>query len=280
MKVPGIHVYDSVTTLLPEGMHPSQGPVWGAIVIAASHGGRYAAYLAALAGVKGIVLNDAGVGRDRAGVSGLALLDDCGIAGAVISHLSARIGDGKDAAWRGRISAVNHTAGKAGVQPGMSAMDAARLMVAGGNTPTRPPPLPAEARAVLQPPGARRRLVLIDSVSLAHEEDAGAVVVTGSHGGLQGGDPATAIGGHAVFAAAYNDAGIGVDGAGATRLPALERQGVAGVTVAAESARIGDARSTYRDGIISCANPLALSLGARAGMPLMEFVARLLEARV
>src|SRR5690606_40993687 len=66
------------------------------------------------------------------------------------------------------------------------------------------------------------------SVSLVEAQDAGAIVITGSHGGLQGDDPVTAIGGHAVFAAAYNDAGIGADGAGTSRLPALERQGVAG----------------------------------------------------
>lgn len=279
MNIPGIHIYDSVTTLLPKGVHPSRGPVWGAVVIAASHGGRYAAYLAALAGVKGVVLNDAGVGRDQAGISGLALLDDCHIAGALISHLSARIGDGKDTAWRGRVTAVNRRAHEAGVQPGMSAMDAARLMVAGVNTPAAPPALPAEIRRVHDFEGALRKLVLIDSVSLVEAQDAGAIVITGSHGGLQGDDPVTAIGGHAVFAAAYNDAGIGADGAGTTRLPALEQQGVAGVTVSAESARIGDASSTYEDGIISCANPLALSYGARVGMPLKEFVDGLMGLR-
>ena len=40
----------------------------GRLVLAASHGGVYAAYLAARAGVRAVVLNDAGIGRERAGV--------------------------------------------------------------------------------------------------------------------------------------------------------------------------------------------------------------------
>ncbi|MEO9102882.1 MAG: hypothetical protein ABI212_10195, partial [Burkholderiaceae bacterium] len=58
-------------------------------------------------------------------------------------------------------------------------------------------------------PGSARPLVLIDSVSLTEPSDAGAVVFSGSHGGLQGGLPETAIG-VAAFAALYNNAGIGI----------------------------------------------------------------------
>jgi hypothetical protein len=48
-----------------------------------------------------------------------------------------------------------------------------------------------------------------------------------------------------------NDAGGGIDEAGFSRLPALNVRGIAGTTAAAVSARIGDARSTLFDGIIS-----------------------------
>jgi hypothetical protein len=41
--------------------------------------------------------------------------------------------------------------------------------------------------------------------------------------------------------------------------------GVAAFTVAAESARIGESRSSFADGVISAFNPRAARLGARVG---------------
>ena len=51
----------------------------GAVVVNASHGGVYAAYLAAKLGVAAAIFNDAGVGRDRAGIAGLDYLHELGI---------------------------------------------------------------------------------------------------------------------------------------------------------------------------------------------------------
>ena len=42
---------------------------------------------------------------------------------------------------------------------------------------------------------------------------------------------------------------------------------MAAVTVGAESARIGDGRSTYADGVVSAVNAVAFALGARPGSP-------------
>ena len=56
-----------------------------------------------------------------------------------------------------------------------------------------------------------------------------------------------------------------VERAGTARLAALEARGIAAITVAATSARIGDARSTLHDGVISAANPRAAALGAVVG---------------
>ena len=88
----------------------------------------------------------------------------------------------------------------------------------------------------------------------------------GAGGGLVGGDPAMALRAEG-FAAAFHDAGIGVDRAGIGRLAALEGRGIAGITVAAASARIGDARSVFADGVISAANQTAQRLGAIVGEP-------------
>ncbi len=79
-------------------------------------------------------------------------------------------------------------------------------------------------------------------------------------------------------AAFYNDAGIGVDEAGVSRLPALDARGIAAATVSAASARIGDARSTYEDGILSRVNARAAALGLVPGMTARDAVAMLRRA--
>ena len=86
--------------------------------------------------------------------------------------------------------------------------------------------------------------------------------MTGSHGGLLGGKPETALK-YPALAALFNDAGIGIDEAGVTRLQALDARGIAAATVAAASARIGDARSTFEDGIVSRVNCCAAAIGAQ-----------------
>ena len=50
----------------------------GAVLIAGSHGGVYAAYCAVKAGVKAVILNDAGRGLNNAGVAGGAYCDALG----------------------------------------------------------------------------------------------------------------------------------------------------------------------------------------------------------
>ena len=96
-------------------------------------------------------------------------------------------------------------------------------------------------------------------------------MLSGSHGGLVASQPHLAIGVKA-SAAFFNDAGIGKDGAGMTRLPVLDGREIAGATVAAMSARIGDGRSTYEDGIVSRVNETARAAGIEPGMPAREAV--------
>jgi len=259
-------IYDSVTKLGPDAC--------GQVVIAASHGGRYAAYLAAVAGVKGIILNDAGFGCDNAGIGGMALLQECGIASATVSHASSRIGDGKDAAMRGRISAANEIALALGVIKGMPACDAASRMVHNPGRPVQPPALLIESRTLLPLKNGKRVVVLIDSASLVQADDRDAIVITGSHGGLLGGNPAAATK-YPVFAALYNDAGIGIDCAGMGRLRALDAQGIIGATVDAYSARIGDARSSYEQGVLSAINKQATRIDLHTGMTVRDCVLQL-----
>jgi hypothetical protein len=235
-----------------------------AVVVSGSHGGSYCGYLAAKAGLRAVILNDAGGGLDNAGAGALAFLERYGIAAATIAHSSARIGDAADMRRRGRISQTNAPARASGVVPGMTCEAAVVALGAVAAREVIPERYP-ETRRSIDLSGARRRIVLIDSAAQVEPGDVDQVIVTGSHGGLVGGNRRLALQ-VAGFAAVFNDAGIGIDDAGITRLPALAEQGIAAFTVAARSARIGEAASTYASGIVSVVNTVAAELGARPGL--------------
>ena len=265
-------ILDSVTTFPPDAR--------GRGAIAASHGGVYAAYLAAKAGIKGVILCDAGVGRQQAGIGGLDYLEKLGVAAAAIGHRSARIGDGADCARRGVITFANATAATFGVAPGMSAHEALERLERADLPPCPAPPPIEETRHRLseaEAPGVR--VHAIDSAGLVLPEDAGHIVATGSHGALLGGKPETAIK-IAVFAALYNDADFGIEDAGVARLAVLDARDIAGACVSAWSARIGDGQSTWRDGFVTAVNARASICGGEIGISAQELTARLVAARV
>ena len=243
----------------------------GRVVICGSHGGTYAGLLAASAGVRGIILNDAGKGRADAGVKGLDVCAAHGLAAVTVHHDSCRIGAADDTAARGTVSAVNPVAATLGIAVGATAAAAAEQL-GGAPQPRSRPAAGDEHRSVRQM--GDWTLVIVDSNALVrpHEDD-GAIIITGSHGGLVGGDPASAGRADAALFA-FNDAGIGCDEAGVSRLPALQARGIAAVCVDCFSAEIGSGQSTLDNGLVSRANPAAEALGARAGLA----VAALVEA--
>jgi hypothetical protein len=257
---------DSITRVAEEAS--------GAVVVNASHGGIYAAYLAAKLHAAAAIFNDAGVGRDNAGIGGLDYLDELGIPAATVGHMTARIGDGADMLARGVITHANRLASALGVRASQPCRTAAGLLQQ-AKPAHRAPPEALEAAFLIipEPP----QVWALDSASLVLPEHGDAIVVTGSHGGLLGGKPETALK-YDVKGALYNDAGIGIDEAGVSRLPALDVRGIAAATVSADSARIGDARSTYEDGIISRVNQSAAALGLNAGISARDFIAGLRRA--
>jgi hypothetical protein len=243
------------------------GDVGGKVLVAGSHGGLIAACLGASAGVHALILNDAGVGKDGAGIAGLAMLEAIGMAAATVSHVSARIGDGADMLARGVISHANVHAARVGVAAGQSCHEAA-LRLREANAAHSPPPPCAESRHLLDegPPA----VWALDSVAKSLPGDAGCILVIGSHGALLGGRPESALPVDAL-AAAFNDAGLGADRIGITRLPVLAARGIAAVAVDCMSARIGDGRSMWESGVLSHVNTVAASLGARAGWSVRTF---------
>jgi hypothetical protein len=242
----------------------------GQVVVCGSHGGSYAGLCAVAAGVRAILLNDAGVGLDAAGIAGLTVCESAGIAAATLGHMSCRIGNADDAWARGLVSFANAPAAAVGVTSGMTAKEAAARLAAAPTPAGEPPGTDAEHRHVDVVNGWR--VVVIDSVSLVRAgEDDGAIVITASHGGLVGDDPASAGRAEAALFA-FNDAGVGREEAGLSRLPVLQERGIAAVTVDCHSARIGDGVSTLENGVVSHANEAAMALGAAPGKALRALV--------
>lgn len=113
------------------------------MLVAGSHGGIVAAYLGAKAGAHALILNDAGVGKDRAGIAGLAWLEAIGMAAAAVDCMSARIGDGADMLAHGVISYANSYAAACGIVAGQSCRDAAERLRIAPAPHSEPPPYAA-----------------------------------------------------------------------------------------------------------------------------------------
>lgn len=246
-------VVDSVTRVGPG--------TTDAIVVSGSHGGLVAIEYASAAGVRALIVNDAGVGKDQAGIAGLEAADAWGLPVAAVDAATARIGDGADTYASGIISHVNVAAAGAGVQVGMTAREAAtglqRWRLSAGRYEARPKP---DRRLVLFP--SEPAVIGLDSASQIDSAAGDSIVVCGSHGGLVGGQPIRAR----VRAAFFNDAGVGKDEAGIQRLPALSAMGIPACAISHLSARIGDALDAYENGVLSRVNDDAASAGIHEGM--------------
>ncbi len=255
-----VQLADSITKLGPQFR--------GTVLVAGSHGGSYCGYLAALAGLRGVIFNDAGIGLDNAGIGALDYLQWLGMAAATVAHTSARIGDGADMFARGQISHCNTTAKTLGCAVGQTCQEAAEAMQHGkafeGDAPAY-----LETRKFLREVPVR--VIACDSASLVEPNDSHAIIITGSHGGRLAGRPGYGL---AVQArgAVFNDAGVGIDMAGIQRLEILDQNSTPAVTVDAMTARIGDACSAWESGIISHINKQAAKRDVTVGMTVPTFV--------
>lgn len=243
----------------------------GKVIISGSHGGELPAGLAIRAGGRAVILNDAGRGLEDAGIGSLALCQSFGMAAATVSHNSCRIGDADDMVVQGIISHANQAALDCGVRIGQMCQQAAEALTTAPKPIQNSPPNFTEHREIITLDNAQRQFVMVDSASMVLPEDTAQVVLTGSHGGLIGNNPKAAIKAP-VFAAIYNDAGMGFENWGVTRLPALEDQGIAGITLDCMTCRIGDAASAHATGVVSCVNNRAQELGVRVGMTTQEAI--------
>lgn len=247
----------------------------GQKVLVGSHGGLAVGRHALRIGVSGLICHDAGLGCDEAGIACLAFLDAYKIPAAAVGHQTARIGDPQDMLSRGVITRVNEAARNSGTMPGISCRDAfARISNCSSNLLHEDAQLDQnpeliferhEVKPVESTCTSTLPIVALDSASSIRSSDREAILATGSHGGLPGNATARAIK-HKPRLVFFNDAGVGIDNAGISRLAPLDILGVPAVGVDCLSARIGDGRSTYETGIVSVVNERAKALSIAPGM--------------
>lgn len=235
----------------------------GRVAVCGSHGGMLAAALASAAGLRAVVLNDAGIGLNGAGTRGVMALDQVGMAAAAVDCNTARIGSASDMAQNGDLSVVNETGKAIGLRVGQSVAAALSHLSLAPKPHSMLPPLKEARFDVTLAPGMPP-VLCVDSASLIAPQDVGRIIVTGSHGGLIGNDPTRACKAKASFVA-FNDAGEGKQRVGHGRLAPLDKFGIAAAVLDASSCEIGDARSSLENGRISGLNHRAEILGLRLG---------------
>ena len=115
-----IWLMDSIAAIAPEHQ--------GALVLTGSHGGQSAGEYAIKYPLTAVFFNDAGIGKDEAGVVALGMLQQRDTIAGAVSHDSGRIGDAQDMWQHGTISRLNDKAYTAGLILGMRVQNALRKL--------------------------------------------------------------------------------------------------------------------------------------------------------
>jgi hypothetical protein len=240
------------------------------VAVGASFAGAPTAAMAMRPGVKAWIAHEGGPGKDEAGISGLPLAQRFGMPAAAIATMSAGLSRGMTLIT-GTVSRANDVAKALGVRPGQSGGEAAKLML------KAPKGRPCDLHGIIDesihemeitPHG---KIYAVWSFSRVRGEHPNDVFCVASHGGKVMAEYALKACPRGLIA---NDAGRGLDDSG---MDGLHLMNIPAATVSSDSARIGDALSTYRDGIISAANASAHALGVRPGMKASEAAHRMLS---
>lgn len=242
------------------------------VVINASYCGVLPARFIAAQRPRGAIGVDCAVGPAGASVAGLWYLEALNIPAAAADVATVRLGDGVDLYAQGKISFANRPAMDCGVVPGMRVQDAARAMLDG--TPRSPLASDVTNRTVMQTHADGRQVICTDSIAFGLPEDVRNVLVTAGHTGRSAVPYLLRVRPHGFIC---SDGGKGREDAGVAGLFMIEREGLAGATVDARIARMGDGLSSYHDGIISAANALARAAGVEIGMAAADAATLLLR---
>jgi len=117
---------DTIAHLKPEDT--------GQIIMTGSHGGISSGEYAGRVQITAVFFNDAGIGKDKAGIASLPYLESRGIAAGTVSHDSALIGNALETWHHGIVSALNPLAEKAGFTIGERISLGVRRVFGGGRS--------------------------------------------------------------------------------------------------------------------------------------------------
>jgi len=263
-------VFDSATYV--EGYVATAPEAAGDVVVNASYSGVLCARMVMSARPKAVIGLDCAIGKDGAGIAGLWYYEALGVPAAAADVMTAEMGNGGDLYDNGIVSRVNDAAQALGIEPGMTVRDAADYLATGEKKPEVFEPT---RRRVIHTAANGRSIVCTDSIAYALPEDRERnVLCTAGHTGR------SVIGYFRDFrpwAFICSDGGVGKNDSGLSALEAVEADGIAGASVSALTARMGDGQSTYFDGVISAANKLARDKGVRVGQTAREAALLLLD---
>lgn len=244
------------------------------VVCNASYTGVLPARFVASHHPRAVIGMDCGIGPEGAGIAGLWFYEALGIPAAAVDVMTVLLGDGVDLHDNAVISRVNEPARSCGVRPGMSAHAAARLLLDNDPSPTQPQSV--THRTVVDEAADGRQVVCTDSIAFGTDDDRDRnVLCTAGHTGRSAVPYLRAVRPHGFIC---SDGGRGRDDSGLAGLWEVERDGLAGATVDARTARMGDGLSTYNDGVISAANDPARQRGVEVGMPARAAALRMLHS--
>jgi uncharacterized protein YunC (DUF1805 family) len=116
-----IVVTDSIVFARPEDSNN--------VLVTAGHTGRSGAKFLLEVSPHGFICSDGGMSKNNAGIAGLDITAEHGLAGACCDAWTAPVGDAFKAFEEGRISACNGPARERGVEVGMSVRDAAYALL-------------------------------------------------------------------------------------------------------------------------------------------------------
>jgi uncharacterized protein YunC (DUF1805 family) len=280
MELPeGVVLLDSLGDLQPGNTSP--------ILVCGSHCGGNSALAEQVKNchIKAVFLNNAGVGKNQAGIRGITYYDAENILACAVDHNSAEIGVSRDTWESGIISHLSIQAEAAGIQPGDSVKEA----VAKLNNIVKYPfstqksenyesHIKSEAKDTGSKEGLKKQIhaqiesvdiTIADSITSLNENNIGDILVCGSHGGVSAGEYAQKYRLKAVF---FNDAGIGKNNAGVKSLESLSDAGILACTVDCMSAEIFNGQDTLDNGIITVCNQLAKARNIKEKMTVREAI--------
>lgn len=233
----------------------------GDVIVNASYAGVYCARLLEEAAPIGVIGLDCGIGKDGAGIAGLWYFEALGVPAAAAAIEDVEHGNGLDLWEHGVISRINGHAAAAGVRTGMSVAGAAELLL-------RAPAdleLDSTNREVVVRGEHGHDVVCTNSIADALPQDRDTnVLCTAGHTGRS---VVEYILGFRPWGFICSDGAMGKGDSGIAALGPANDAGIPGAAVSAASARMGDGRSTYYDGVISACNDLAHAAGVRVGQP-------------